>query len=328
MMKHFLSRRRFLLATGGLGFAAFASSFQRSDLLQAGDGLKATGPIVDTHQHLWDLSKLRLPHLKNPKAKPLRRNFLLSDYNEATAKAHVEKTVYMEVDCDPKQKRIEADYVLNICRTPGSQMKGAVIGGVMHSDEFAAYIKEFAQNPYVKGVRTVLHNPDLPRGMCLERQFVDNVRLLGHLGLSFDLCMRPGELIDGVRLGEKCEQTRFIIDHCGNMDVQSADAKLRSAWEQAIKAAAARPNFVCKISGIVVTAKEDWKPSDLESVINFCLESFGEDRVFFGGDWPVCTLKSTYQQWVDALNWIVRNRTDAFRRKLFHDNAVRFYKLA
>ena len=47
----------------------------------------------------------------------------------------------------------------------------------------------------------------------------------------------------------------------------------------------------------------------------------------FGGDWPVCTLTATYRQWVEALKSIVRNRPEADQRKLFHDNAVKFYGL-
>ena len=96
-----------------------------------------------------------------------------------------------------------------------------------------------------------------------------------------------------------------------------------------MRAAAGRENVVCKISGIVVTAKKDaWKPADLAENVNFCLDTFGEDRVFFGGDWPVCTLRASLAQWVGALKWIVRDRTPGFQRKLFHDNAARFYGLA
>ena len=29
----------------------------------------------------------------------------------------------------------------------------------------------------------------------------------------------------------------------------------------------------------------------------------------------------------EALGWIVRDRSEAFQRKLFHDNAVKFYEL-
>jgi L-fuconolactonase len=286
-------------------------------------------PIVDTHVHLWDLSKLRLPWMSLPKGKALARNYLLADYDAATSGANVVKTVYMEVACDPKQHAVEAEYVINLCRQPGSRMAGAVIGGSMNSERFAGYIKEYAQNPYVKGVRMVLHDPDRPKGMCLERQFVENVALLGQLGLSFDLCMRPAEIIDGVRLIEKCPRTRFIIDHCGNWDSQSTDARLRADWVRAMREAAAHPNVVCKISGIIATARPgQWKPADLAPTINFCLDSFGERRVFFGGDWPVCTPVATWHQWLEALEQIVAARTPEFRRRLFHDNAVDFYKLS
>jgi predicted TIM-barrel fold metal-dependent hydrolase len=285
-------------------------------------------PIVDTHVHLWDLSKLHLPWMNLPKGKPLAHDYLLKDYDTATAGANVVKTVYMEVACDPKQHAVEAEYVINLCRQPGSRMAGAVIGGSLQSDRFADYIKEYAQNPYVKGVRMVLHDPDRPRGMCLQPQFVENVRLLGQLGLSFDLCMRPAEIIDAVRLIEKCPQTRFIIDHCGNWDVQTTDTKLHSEWERAMRAAASHPNVVCKISGIVATARPgEWKPADLAPTINFCLDSFGDRRVFFGGDWPVCTPVATWAQWLAALQTIVASRSLEFQKRLFHDNAVQFYKL-
>ena len=98
---------------------------------------------------------------------------------------------------------------------------------------------------------------------------------------------------------------------------------------RAMKAAAEQENVMCKISGIVVTAKKDvWKPADLAPNMEFCMETFGEDRVFFGGDWPVCTLKASFQQWVDALKWVVKDASPVFQRKLFHDNAVKFYGLS
>jgi predicted TIM-barrel fold metal-dependent hydrolase len=157
---------------------------------------------------------------------------------------------------------------------------------------------------------------------------VKNVQYLGELGLSYDICIRPAELMDAVRLIEQCPKTRFIVDHCGNRDIQATDEKSRLVWEEGMKAAASRDNVMCKISGIVATAKpKTWQPTDLAPAINFCLDTFGPDRVFFGGDWPVCTAVATYRQWFDALTWILRDRSLEFRRKLLHDNAVRFYKL-
>jgi L-fuconolactonase len=66
----------------------------------------------------------------------------------------------------------------------------------------------------------------------------------------------------------------------------------------------------------------------MAETVNFCLDAFTEDRVVFGGDWPVCLLGGTYKRWLEALGTIVQDRSDAFRRKLFYENAVRVYRLA
>ncbi|WP_299468914.1 amidohydrolase family protein [uncultured Gimesia sp.] len=285
-------------------------------------------PVIDTHQHLWDLDLFDLPWLESPGVDPLRRSFVMSDYLEATQNCQVEQTVYMEVNVHPDLQQQEARYVLELCSQVDNPMSGAVIGGRPGEARFGRYLEEFAGNPFVKGVRTVLHDPDRPPGMCLQPQFKQNIKLLGELGLSFDLCMRPGEIQDAVELVDACPDTRFIIDHCGNLSVQPDQQADRPAWETGMQQMAERPQVMCKISGIIATAtKGGWRPEDLKQNINFCLDTFGEDRVFFGGDWPVCTLKSSFESWLNSLKWIVQDRPETFQRKLFHDNAETFYCL-
>jgi predicted TIM-barrel fold metal-dependent hydrolase len=280
-------------------------------------------PIVDTHQHLWNLKKFRLPWIQ--KGSTLDRNFLMSDYLKATEGLNVVKTVYMEVDVDPAQQTAEAEYVLDLCRRADNPMAAAVISGRPASDEFAMYIRRFKDSAYIKGVRQVLHGAGTPPGYCLDKNFIRGVHLLGELGMSYDLCLRPGELLDGAKLVDACPGTRFILDHCGNADVQAKD---RSQWEKDMAAVARRKNVVCKVSGIVASARpEKWTADDLAPFIRHTLGAFGPDRVMFGGDWPVCTRAATYKQWVEALKAIVRDRGAAEQRKLFHDNAVAFYGL-
>ncbi len=279
-------------------------------------------PIVDTHQHLWDLSKFRLPWTKD--APKLNRSFVIDDYHKATAGLNVVKTVYMEVDVDPAQQVAEAEYVTGLCRDKRSGMVAAVISGRPGEGGFADYIKRFKDNPYIKGVRQVLHVPSTKAGLCLEKQFVASVRLLGELGLSFDLCMRPTELADARKLVETCPDTRFILDHCGN---ESPQAKDHTAWKRDLAALAKQKNIVCKVSGLVDKAAEEWKPEHLAPIINHAMDEFGPDRVMFAGDWPVCTLRASLVEWVAALRTIVAGRKVNEQRKLFHDNAVAFYGL-
>jgi L-fuconolactonase len=42
----------------------------------------------------------------------------------------------------------------------------------------------------------------------------------------------------------------------------------------------------------------------------------------------VSELAGTYPQWVEVLEWVVERATPAEKRKLFHDNAIRDYRLA
>jgi predicted TIM-barrel fold metal-dependent hydrolase len=58
------------------------------------------------------------------------------------------------------------------------------------------------------------------------------------------------------------------------------------------------------------------------------LDQFGPDRVLFGGNWPVCLKGTTLRHWVESLRQIVDGRSEADRRKLFCDNAIKAYRLA
>lgn len=294
-------------------------------------------PIVDTHQHLWDLSKLNLPWTEGNEL--LGRSFVTSDYLEATADSNVSKAVYMEVDTAVDQKMAEAEYVIDLCQDDDAPTIAAVISGNPAADGFAAYISQFRNSPYIKGVRQVLHTPDFEPGYCLSTSFKSGIELLGEAGMSFDLCLRPREVGDAAKLAESCPGTRFILDHCGNADPYVVNAAAgaddagndfshtRQQWMDDLAAVAAQPNTICKISGIVARAKPGWTAADLAPTVNHCLDTFGPDRVIFGGDWPVCLMGASYGEWAAALREIIAERPDEDQRKLLHDNAVRFYGL-
>ena len=293
----------------------------------AGIPAAAPIPIIDTHQHLWDLGRFQPPWLANAGA-VLRRNYVTKDYLDATRALNVTKAVYMEIDVDPKDHADEADHAVALSRSGEHPTAAAVISGRPAEENFRSHILRYKGNRWIKGVRQVLTPPSTPRGLCLRPTFVASMHLLGELELSFDLCMRHGELPDAADLASRCPGTRFILDHCGNPDLQ-AGPREAEAWRRAIGELARRPNVACKISGIVAgVPKEGWGPELLAPVIDHCLDSFGPDRVVFGSDWPVCLLGATLSEWVGALHDVIRRRPETERRKLLHDNALRLYRLA
>jgi predicted TIM-barrel fold metal-dependent hydrolase len=282
-------------------------------------------PIIDTHQHLWDLKKFKLAWVKE--GDELAHSHTPVEYAEATKGLNVVKAVYMEVDVVPEQQQAEADYLVELCKSGKTPTVAAVVSGRPASESFEKYVRPFKDSPYIKGIRQVIHVDTTPAGYCLKKEFIKGVQLLGDLGLSYDICIRPGELGDAAKLVDACLGTRFILDHCGNGNVKASAAD-RAQWKKDMEALGKKKNLVAKVSGIVASAdRGKWSADDLAPLVNHTIECFGWDRVMFGGDWPVCTLAATYKQWVDALKEIVKDRTEVERKKLFHDNAAKFYGL-
>lgn len=283
-------------------------------------------PIIDTHQHLWDLNKLHLPWLDG--GGPLASSHLLADYTRDTEGLNIVKTIYMEVDVAPEQRVQEAEYVFDLCRQTHTPLAGAVIGGNPLAPDFKEYILRFLHNSYFKGVRQVLHGGQ-ERGLCLKPEFVAGIQLLGEHHLIFDLCLRPDELSDGINLAKQCPHTQFVLDHCGNAPLYvESDAPERVAWKRGIAEMGQLPNVVCKISGIIAQLKKGDRAEEiLAPSITECVAAFGHDRVLFASDWPVCTLGSSLHGWVQVLQTIVMGWPESDQRKLFHDNARRVYGL-
>jgi predicted TIM-barrel fold metal-dependent hydrolase len=315
-----MNRRDFLAASAVAATSSFANSEDKPML-----------PVVDTHQHLWNLDEFKLAWFdpKTPAGKILGHNFTSKEYAEATKGLNVVKAVYMEVDVVPEQQQKEADFITELCKSGKTVTCAAVVSGRPNSDGFEKYAKQFKGHKYVKGIRQVLHVKDTPAGYCLDEKFVKGIQLLGDLGLSFDMCVRPAELPDFIKLADKCPGTRFILDHCGNADLKHTPAQ-RDEWKKNMTEIAKRKNMVGKVSGFIASAPDrgKWTLDDLAPIINHTMDSFGPDRVFFGGDWPVCLLGvEKYADWLNALKTVVQNRKEEEQKKLFHDNAVKFYGL-
>jgi predicted TIM-barrel fold metal-dependent hydrolase len=297
--------------------------------------------IVDCHQHLWDLEKFKLPWIEPGTL--LGRSYVMKDYLAAIDGTGIKHAVYMEVDVDPAQQTAEAEHLIEICKSGKAPTIAAVISGRPAAENFKDYITPLAKSRHIKGVRQVLHGESTPAGYCLEKSFVGGIQLLGELGLSFDLCMRPRELKDGAKLAEQCPGTRFIVDHCGNADVwaffkpddrrkvgsgRPPPAHGADDWRRDIDALAAKKNVICKISGIIARAPKEWSAEDLAPIVNHCLDAFGPERVIFGSDWPVCLLGAPLKQWVSALREIIAARPASIQENLLKTNAVSFYRLS
>jgi len=322
-----MNRRQFLTASTTALAAAGCHSITHPN--------KTVMPIIDTHQHLWDLDHFRLNWLDEAPA-VLRRSFRLGDYLKATKGLNVVKAVYLEVDVIPSQQNDEARFVTEISKDPKYPTVAGVISGRPENEGFKKYIDQYKDNKHIKGLRRLMETT--PSGFCLQPRFIHSVTYLGELNKHFEITIQPTQLNDALSLVKRCPNTRFVIDHCGTADPKAfLSEKNRGGampmheadqWKADMSRLADQPNTVCKISGIVAHAPNGWTTEHLAPIVNHCLDEFGPDRVMFGGDWPVCLLGARYGEWVSALKEIVSNRPEGERQKLFYRNGTRTYQLA
>ena len=287
-------------------------------------------PIIDTHQHLWDLDLIPLQWVKPP----LDQSYLMADYLKATQGHNLTKAIYMEVGAPKEYKQKEAEWALELCKEPDNPTVGAVISANPGEQGFEAYIDTIRDNPYLKGIRYAFRNTD----EMLDPKVVANIQFLGKAGLSFDLNLPTQLLSTAVELLELCQDTRFILNHCGNADPVAFFPKNESAprdprhqadqWYRDLEQLAQRKNIICKISGMVDNVPDyPLTASHLAPIVNHCFDVFGADRVIFASDWPVCLRNMSLAQWIFTLKEVVAGRRETDQRKLFHDNAEAFYGL-
>jgi predicted TIM-barrel fold metal-dependent hydrolase len=91
-------------------------------------------------------------------------------------------------------------------------------------------------------------------------------------------------------------------------------------------ALASAPNTVVKISGLGM-CDHAWTVESLRDWVLTCIDLWGVDRSFFGTNWPVDRLYSSYGDVVDAYSTIISDFTDQEQAALFHGNADRVFGL-
>ena len=274
---------------------------------------------IDTHQHLWDLHQFPCSWCANLPA--LNRSFLLTDYLAAAQETGIEKTVFVECDVDEPHQLAEAQHIQKLAEA-NPLIAGLVASVRPEHADFPAQLDALLPLTKLRGLRRVLHT--VPDSISCSGTFVANVRRLSLHKLPFDLCVLARQLPLAYTLGEKCPEVQFVLDHCGVPDVKG---KAFDPWRANIQRLASLPNMACKISGLPAYAGENWSAEDLRPWVDHAIGCFGWDRVLWGGDWPVCNLTGSLQQWAEAADHLFATATADEREKVFSKNAERIYRI-
>lgn len=301
--------------------------------------------IVDAHHHLWDLSVRDQPWLAQPELAPLRRSFTLPDLGPIADAEGVTATVLIQTVNDAA----ETPEMLAIAAA--SDLVAGVVGWVdLAAPDVADAIGALRTLPgasFLAGIRhPVLFEPDpcwLARPGVLA-----GLAAVAAAGLTFDLVVTPQQLPAAVAAAASLPELLFVLDHLGNPDVEGqadgpaarpADEPADGQWAASVRDLAALPNTVCKLSGILgVPAPRTSSPglaghaaasvAHMRPYYQVALDAFGPDRMMYGSDWPVSTLRSRYEHVIGAARVLTAGLGSADRTAIFSGTARRIYGLS
>jgi L-fuconolactonase len=283
----------------------------------------ATRPIVDSHVHIWDTDRFPIPWLENIPA--LNKRIWIDDYFAATGDLDVEGFVYMQVEVAPPYALIEAQTIASLAEVDPRVLAIVPWAPLEEGEKVRIFLEELVRiSPRIKSIRRIVQGEPDPE-FCLQPGFIRGNQILPEYGLTSEICCYYDQLAANVELVRQCPGTEFILNHIAKPNIRGGEFE---PWATQMTELASLGNVVCKISGATTEADlHNWKIDDIRPYVEHALTAFGEDKVIFGSDWPVVTQAAAYPRWVEVVEQITADFTDAQKSKLWKDNAVRFYRL-
>ena len=207
------------------------------------------------------------------------------------------------------------------------------------------------QFPNMRGIRDSLAFREgyLPinadKDMAYDAKFRSAFSLLSEFNLTYETWLYHDNIPALRDLALAFPETTIICDHMGSPSsiglIPPSDTKtIFQDWASSIKELADRcPNVVVKLSGLGMPIygfgfdRRPAPPSSAELAkawrpyVLHCIECFGVDRCMFASNFPVDKVSCSYTALFNSFKIIVKDFSIEDKKKLFHDNAVRVYRL-
>ena len=104
------------------------------------------------------------------------------------------------------------------------------------------------------------------------------------------------------------------------------DSGTVSEWDAALDTLLPCGNVLIKVSGLNTYSRRLEEPL-MDLVTNTVLDKFGPDRCFFGSNYPVERMWTSFGDYLNAQKRVVAGRSVANQQKFFHDTAMAFYRI-
>lgn len=273
---------------------------------------------LDSHQHFWKFNPAEYGWMKPDW--PIRRDFLPADLAPLLRQHGFDGSIAVQA-----RQTIEESRRLLALANESPIIKGVVGWVDLRSDRVEEQLAELAPHPRFVGVRHVVQDEPDDR-FVLQPDFVRGISKLKQFDLTYDLLLLPSQLPAASELVRRFPEQPFVLDHIAKPRIRDGT---RSPWREHIRELAQAGNVFCKVSGLVTEADwASWQPADFQPYLDVIFESFGEDRLMFGSDWPVCLLAGGYERVFKLVEQYVQSSSAEGRANFFGANAAQFYGVA
>jgi len=311
--------------------------------------------ICDTHHHLWD----------RPNDRYLIDDFLkdVGGGHRIVRTVFIEcRAMYRNSGPEEMRPVGETEFVQEVAEKVAREQRGvAVAAGIVGYADLTlgarvALVLEAhvaASKNRFRGIRHITTwdaNPagimatqNAPKGLLLEHKFREGFACLHKYGLSFDAWLYYPQLMELVDLARAFPDTTIIMNHTGGVlgigpYAGKRDEVLRD-WKSGVAALAACPNVVMKLGGLGMPRTGfGWyeRPapptsSELAEAMapyhHWCIEQFGVNRCMFESNFTVDKISYSYTVMWNAFKLMTKGFSPRERNSLFHDTAVKVYRL-
>jgi predicted TIM-barrel fold metal-dependent hydrolase len=297
------------------------------------------GPIIDTHHHLFELKDHPWllappsPKIFGESYEPLRRDYLIDDLLADFGDNRVVKSVHVQAHRRPDDPVDETRWLQSVAEVHG--YPHAITGHVrLAADNAEGLIDGHCAFANFRAIRDQIYwqpsNPawqavDRP-DFCLTMEFRRGIALLAERDVRYELQGFPNQFGYFAELVGSVPQMKFCLVHAGLL--VGDDSATFAAWEAGLRHLVGLPNLFVKCSGVNnVNWGQPRKAEFVSRQYNTLLDMFGAERCFFGSNFPVEKLKSSYDGLIDMLKAALAHRPEAEQRQFFHDTATGFYRI-
>ncbi|MEU1784885.1 amidohydrolase family protein [Streptomyces sparsogenes] len=147
--------------------------------------------------------------------------------------------------------------------------------------------------------------------------------VLADAGVVLELNLLAGALRTAADVAAAHPALTVVVDHLGNPPNLRTDP---GEWYTDLDRAAAAPNVVVKISGLL-TQQHGVPHERVAALVRRVVDAVGPQRCLIGSDWPICLPRGSRADSLALSRLGLAHLTARQREDVLHTNAVRVYGL-